>query len=82
MHRELSGVLDVTINYQTNKLSFLNIVCGNVDKISVHYRLLPITEDILGNYYEDREFRKNFQRWLNSVWAEKDSLLDTFIHDS
>lgn len=72
----LNNILDVTINYDTDELSFFGLLCGNVRKISVHYRVLPVTSDILGNYYEDRQFRKRFQQELNNIWQQKDTLLN------
>ena len=76
MHKELSGVLNVTINYNTDDLSMFNILCGNVSRISVHYELLPVTDDILGDYYTDRQYRSRFQQWLNGIWERKDALLE------
>ena len=77
----LNGILDVTINYDTDKLSFFGLLSGDVRKITVQYDVIPITDEILGNYYVDRQFRKRFQHWLNILWQQKDTLLDELNHD-
>lgn len=77
----LNGILNVTINYDTDNLSFFGLLSGNIRKITVHYEVVPITPEILGNYYEDRQFRKKFQLWINTIWQQKDKILDNTIHD-
>lgn len=72
----LAGILNVTVNYDIEKITFFNILSGNFKKISLRYELLPIPEDVLGNYFEDRQYRSRFQRWLNNLWEGKDQLLD------
>ena len=75
LRNELSGILNVTIHYST-PISFWKYFSGDCSNITVHYELLPITADLVGNYYEDREFRRYLQQWLNSAWARKDLLLN------
>ena len=83
LHEELSEILNVTLNYDTDNLSLFSILSGNINKISVHYEILPITQDLLGNYYEDRHYRSQLQKWLNKVWEQKDLLLDKLrSHDN
>jgi len=72
----LTGVINVTIKYEGMPPTLWNCICGNVDRIKIHYDVLPITQEMIGNYYEDKAFRIQFQRWLNEVWEEKDQLLD------
>ncbi|ACJ19307.1 acyltransferase [Coxiella burnetii] len=75
LQEKLSGILNVTLHY-SRRLSFWNYFQGEPFKITVHYELLPLTPDLIGDYYKDREFRRHFQRWLNGVWEQKDLLLD------
>lgn len=76
LHDCLAGVLNVTINYDADDISFFNLVSGNLRKLSVRYEILPIDAELLGNYYEDRNYRSNIQRWFNDMWERKDTLLD------
>jgi 1-acyl-sn-glycerol-3-phosphate acyltransferase len=76
MHDSLKGIVNVTIGYSNPEFSFWDFVCGRVNKIVVRYQLLPVTEDLLGDFYKDRNYRSNLQSWLNQLWQEKDQQLD------
>ena len=78
MHDKLDGIINATIYYDTEKSSLWHILCGKANKIHVHYEILPITETLIGDYHKDREFRKNFQQWLNAVWERKDQMIEAF----
>jgi 1-acyl-sn-glycerol-3-phosphate acyltransferase len=76
----LNGVVNVTVLYETPQqetkpMSFWDFVCGNFHKIIVHYEVLPVTADLIGNYFEDRRYRASLQSWLNQIWERKDQLL-------
>ena len=75
LHGTLSGVLDVTLKYSEEEMTFWKLLSGDFEKITVRYRLLPIPDDLAGEYYENREFRKHFQKWLNALWEHKDQQL-------
>lgn len=82
MHDCLAGILNVTINYDTKDKSMFNIFCGNFKQVTIDYELLPVTPELLGNYYEDRKFRSQFQQWLNKAWEQKDQqLTELTTHD-
>ena len=70
------SLLDVTIFYPGVKPSFWALLSGRVRRIVVHVRKLEIPQDILsGDYLDDREHRKRFQKWINEIWQEKDALI-------
>ncbi len=71
----MQEIIDVTIIYPPRKFNLWDFVCGRVEEIKIIYRLIPITPDLLGNYYEDQDFRVHFQHWLNQTWREKDQLI-------
>ena len=80
MNGKINRLIDVTIVYpQKDKKSFWNYLCGNIQEIKVRVRQLPITERLRGDYIGDRNFRKQFQNWLNDLWREKDQLI-TQLH--
>jgi len=37
--------------------------------------IIPISDEIRGDYVNDPEFSKKFQVWLNDFWAKKDKYL-------
>ena len=75
LRNELSGILNVTIHY-SQPIVLWKYFRGDHSTITVHYELLSLTDDLIGEYYENRHFRRYFQKWLNSVWERKDLLLD------
>jgi 1-acyl-sn-glycerol-3-phosphate acyltransferase len=75
MNGHLHHLLDVTIAYPNGHKSFWGFLCGKTGQIRVRVQTHPITSDLIGNYREDRLFRRRFQEWLNACWIEKDNLI-------
>jgi len=75
MNGTINRLIDVTIVYPQGKKSFWNYLCGNIREIKVRVRQLPITQRLQGDYIGDRDFRREFQNWLNDLWTEKDQLI-------
>jgi len=46
-------------------------------KVVVRIKLHPMDENVNGNYFEDKAFKRRFHSWLNNTWKEKDAYLDT-----
>lgn len=72
MGDQLNAILDVTIVYPRGMNSFWAFVCGYIREVKINVRSMPITEDLLGNYSEDKSYQKRFHHWLNNLWKEKD----------
>ena len=81
LHPQLSGIVNVTLHYQPQDCTLLQFLRGKVEKICLHYELLPITPDLIGDPYQNREFRKHFQQWLNSLWQRKNQHLEMSRND-
>ncbi len=75
LNSQLSGIINVTLHYTPANLTLWDFLSGKIQKIYLHYELLPITEEMIGDPYQDRQFRKSFQQYLNNLWEEKDKLL-------
>lgn len=82
MGDQLHRVLNVTIAYPQGTKSFWAFLCGKVGEIRVQVEALPVTKDLLGDYYHDLEFRERFQEWVNLLWVEKDQRLETLLDPS
>jgi hypothetical protein len=50
--------------------------------VRVQVRQLPVSPELIGDYLGDREFRRRFNLWLNTLWTEKDRLIDTLLQPS
>jgi len=79
MGEQLHRVLDVTIVYPGASRSFWEFLCGQVMDVRAHVRVLPITEELLGNYEEDNAYRARLQKWLNELWTEKDARIERMM---
>ena len=76
---KLQTVLDVTIFYPAGVKTIWEFFCGDVPEVIVRIDRLPVTKDILGDYFEDAAFQSRFQAWINRTWEKKDALL-TRLH--
>lgn len=72
MGDKLQQIVDVTIAYPQGVATFWDFVCGRVKEIKVRVKTLPINSEMMGDYLQDPEFKRDFQNWLNRLWHEKD----------
>jgi len=72
---QIHTILNLTIYYPVNEFNYWDFVTGKITDINIHIEVIPVTDLQRGNYIEDKNFRTNFQTWLNDVWQEKDVLL-------
>ncbi len=49
---------------------------GRVKRIQVRIEELPVDEALVGDYFNDKQFKRGFQEWLNQRWQEKDEVLE------
>ncbi|KFN51989.1 hypothetical protein N790_13145 [Arenimonas malthae CC-JY-1] len=76
MGESLDAVLDVTLHYEPASPTLADLFADRVRTVRVHVQRRPIPEGFSGADYEgDREFRKQFQAWMNTLWNEKDARL-------
>ncbi len=80
MGEQIHKVVDVTIVYPKGNISFWSFVCGRIEEVNVCVKVLPVNGDQLGDYANDRAFRKKFQRWLNDLWEEKDRSITAMLN--
>ena len=76
MGDQLSYILDVTISYPVATPDFWDLLCGRFQNARVKIRKIPVTDEIIGDYANDNEYRRRFQGWLNELWKEKDVYLE------
>ena len=79
MGEQLNRILDVTIVYPDGVVSLWQFLCGKAKKIVVHVRDLPVASELIGDYFNDMEFKKGFQQWLNDLWAFKDNEIEEIL---
>lgn len=72
----LSKIVDVTIVYPKGVKTYWEFACGQVEEVKVEINIIPISEDMKGNYMDDEAFRNRFQEWINDYWSKKDRQID------
>jgi 1-acyl-sn-glycerol-3-phosphate acyltransferase len=80
MGERLRRILNVTIAYPEGEKSFWAFLCGRIREIRVRVECLPIGKELLGDYFDDVEFREQFQEWLTALWADKDRQLEDLLN--
>jgi 1-acyl-sn-glycerol-3-phosphate acyltransferase len=74
MGEHINSLIDVTIIYPKTSHNFLDFCRGKIHKIKVIVKEIPLTPELRGDYENNPEYRRDFQRFLNNLWAEKDEL--------
>lgn len=75
MGEQISKVVNVTIQYPDGIPTFVDFASGRVKQINVHVEVIPVSEELIGDYSGDSEFRIRFQSELNRLWQEKEQQL-------
>ena len=76
MGEYLTSILDVAISYRPKALGIWDMFCGRIQEVQVTINRFSPSNDIIGNYFEDEEFKNRFQIWLNQLWLNKDKVLE------
>ncbi|MFP4474375.1 MAG: acyltransferase [Desulfatibacillaceae bacterium] len=80
MGEQLDSIVNVTIAYPNGRKSFWDFMCGRVGLVRVHVETIPVTEEVVGDYFTNEEFRENFQEWLNRLWDDKQERMHGMLH--
>lgn len=76
MGEQFENIIDVTLAYPENTdKPFRDMLMGRMTKIVVRINVLPVGDNVLGDYFNDKPFKRQFQQWLTGVWQEKDDAL-------
>lgn len=79
---QFDKLLNVTLCYPDNHTRpFYDMLSGRLTRIVVSINLVPIGEELHGDYVNDKNFKRGFQRWLNGLWEEKDRQLTDIMRD-
>jgi 1-acyl-sn-glycerol-3-phosphate acyltransferase len=76
---QFKNILNVTIVYPHGPKNIWEYACGELDEIIVRVEQIPVTEDILGDYFNDEAFQQKFQIWLNTLWQRKNDQIETIL---
>ncbi len=80
MGRMFDALVDVTLIYPDGPAKFWELLWGKPVRAIAEIRTLPIDSSLLsGDYHNDRDFRREFHRWLTSIWIAKDQRLADYF---
>ncbi len=80
---QFDKLLNVTLCYpENNQKPFYDMLSGRLTRIVVRVSLEPVTEELHGDYVNDKNFKRRFQRWLNRLWEEKDRQLTEIMQQT
>lgn len=77
MGEHLTKVVNITVYYPDGIPSFSDYISGKVNNVRVHIETNDIDTELKGDYFNDRAFKINFQKHVNKIWKEKDTMLET-----
>ncbi len=77
MGEQLAALLNVTIHYPNGTPTFIDLLCGRLQRVVVRFKQVEIPAQFIGkNYDSDDAYRLAFQQWVNQLWEEKDAELE------
>ena len=80
MGERFHSLIDATIVYPDGAPTFWQFLSGQVPRVVVRVRQLPIpVEFCAGDYAADAGFRATFHRWLDRLWNDKDAQIDALL---
>lgn len=80
---QFDKLLNVTVCYpENNQRPFYDMLSGRLTRIVVRIHLEPVAEELHGDYVNDKNFKRRFQRWLNTLWEEKDRQLTEIMQQA
>ncbi len=80
MGEMMTGIVNITIVYPEGPKDFWQFLSGKLSKVKVHIEVLPVSDEIIGDYFEDEVFRTRFQEWVNALWVEKDKVFERMLN--
>ena len=80
MGDSMKSILDVTIVYSDQKPGLVDLFAGRIRHVMIDIVERKITQEMIGDYENDAEFRGSFQKWLNTVWEEKQKTIERLKH--
>ena len=78
-----NAVLDVTLVYPDGPAKFWDMCCGEHIRVVIDVQPRPVDGLLLsGDYEGDREYRREFHRWLTELWQEKDERIEAMLGET
>ena len=83
MGDKFQAILDVTIVYPDGTPDFGQFLAGNLQRVVVRVRRLPVPQHLVqGDYAGDPAVRAAYQQWVQQLWEDKDQQIDDLLSAS
>ena len=79
MQEQIDLILDVTIAYPKGTPSMWGFLCGRCEEIRVRVNTISLDQELVGDYGQDKSYRRRFTQWQKDWWAEKDRELEGLL---
>ncbi|MCL1142191.1 acyltransferase [Shewanella gaetbuli] len=79
MGEQFTNLLNITLVYpdaSPDEDILFGVMSGKVRKVIMKVELLPVPQVDATAYFSQADYRVDFQRWLNEIWAEKDAQIN------
>lgn len=70
-----SDIIDITLLYPESEHVMFDMLKGDLTMVVLHAKVQPVTTDIIGDYFNNQDFKQQFQQWLNKLWRSKDKYI-------
>ncbi|GAA0853966.1 acyltransferase [Aliiglaciecola litoralis] len=71
-----TNILNVTILYPENSgHPMMDMLSGRLKHVVIKVEILPVDKLVIGDYFNDEDFKYQFQLWLNEAWSRKDKMI-------
>lgn len=81
MGEYLHKIIDVTIVYPDKIPTFWDYISGRVNRIIIDFDVIPVTDFLTGDYFNDTTYKNIFFDWLRDLWQKKDEKINSLKTD-
>lgn len=74
-----SNILDITIAYPNSKHPMMEMLSGRITRIAIEVKTLEVSNELIGNYFENQTFQESFQHWINQLWHDKNERMKKWM---
>jgi 1-acyl-sn-glycerol-3-phosphate acyltransferase len=74
-----SNILDITIAYPNSIHPMMDMLSGRMTHIAIEVKTLEVSNELIGNYAENKIFQKSFQHWVNQLWQDKNARMKRWM---
>lgn len=75
LSERMDGILNTTIVYDNPEQTLWDFMVRKTKKINVKVDFIPISDVPLGDYFNNEDDKKSFQKWINDIWQKNDEYI-------